>query len=126
MPYSTVSPRARSTWIVVVIIGLLIYLTTSLVMCIMMSVGRPNYLNYFRIHEGMDIRDVESILGPGRELTKNEIPNTPDFSEPVPENRSKPVVRGDKILFWEGSNIEIYIGFNNNKVSTKWLWQSSP
>ena len=68
-------------------------------------------------------RQEGASLGGGRELTKDTVPFTPDFTERVPERRSKPVVIGDRIFVWEDDQTEIYVGFERNKVCSKWFWR---
>jgi hypothetical protein len=85
--------------------------------------GRVCCVNYWRIYAGMDLKEVETFLGCGRELTKDTVPLTTDFTERVPERRLKPVVIGDRIFVWEDDQTEIYVGFRHNKVCSKWFWR---
>jgi hypothetical protein len=88
--------------------------------------GRVNYLNYLRIQKGMTLDEVEHLLGRGREINGSNIPQSPSFSEPIPERRAQPVVRGDRCFVWETESLEIYVGVTENVVQSKWYWMMSP
>lgn len=74
--------------------------------------------DYDRIGIGMSVPEVERILGPGRPISREQVPTGPN---------SQCLVKGDRFLKWSGQKIqtEIIIGFKENKVCDKWYWEPS-
>ncbi len=91
----------------------------------MVWISLPNveFLQLYRkIEVGMTMREVESILGPGKRISKQEIPQTKDESRKV---GTKPVVFGDAYLRWDHDQERIIIGFQDGKVVCKDYWEPS-
>src|SRR5690242_18170374 len=62
--------------------------------------GRFCYRNYERIRVGMTLPEVEALLGaPGREVAREELPQSRDFGPPLPRKWSKPLI-GDRFFGW--------------------------
>src|SRR5947207_3264261 len=72
---------------------LVLFLCLSIFSCC--EKGRISRCNYARIKNGMTLSQVEGILGPGREIDRESVPQMVNYSETDPSKRSKPVVNGD-------------------------------
>jgi hypothetical protein len=114
---------------VLLVLPLLALIVLCLSLVLSCQNGTVSYHNYIKIREGMTLGEVEAILGPGVEIPKSRLPETPDFTEPDPEKRSKPVVTGEQISRWSKGRIpgetEIIIGFKDGRVCDKWFWEPS-
>jgi hypothetical protein len=90
--------------------------------------GRFCHRNYERIQVGMALAEVEALLGgPGREIAQVDLPQSRDFSPPLPQEWSKPVLIGDQFFRWltpeKYNGGEIIVGVKDGRVSDKWYWE---
>ena len=71
---------------------------------------------FSKVTEGMTLEEVEGILGPGKEISREAVP------QQWTGNVGKKVVEGDRFFTWEngyGVGWAFYISFRNNKVVQK-------
>jgi hypothetical protein len=68
--------------------------------------------NYERVQPGMSVREVERILGKGREQASSQVPS---FSV---GGYSSPAISG-KVLTWQEGQKTVCITFTNDQVSVK-------
>jgi hypothetical protein len=95
--------------------------------------GKFSYANYLRIQEGMNVVEVQALLGsPGKEIPKTHVPHIVDWNAPLdsPE-RVKPEIRGDKFYKWQENPDSwvgpyVVIGVVQGKVQEKTGWWPSP
>lgn len=78
--------------------------------------------HFRKIKKGMNLAQVESILGPGEAITSDQAPQVA-----VGPARMAPVVSGDEIFRWEDAHTAacIVLGFSNGRVSDTWYWEPS-
>jgi hypothetical protein len=67
-----------------------------------------------RIHLGMTLTEVESILGPGKKC-----------SWPPTEWGIGPVVKGEQFFVWEDRGMEFWVGLRDGRVCGTWFWAPS-
>jgi hypothetical protein len=78
------------------------------------------YLTYSKIRTGMSLRDVEFVLGPGKQIGPEAI-QTIDYDENDPANRVHSVVQGDERYIWQTrDHFLLVVGFKNGAVADKW------
>lgn len=78
------------------------------------------YYDYKDIYVGMTLLELEQLLGPGQEISRQEVPQSPDYSEPDLEKQWKPVVNGDRFFRWKDDDgREIIVSLVNDRVSEK-------
>src|SRR5690348_5798548 len=77
--------------------------------------GTYGYFNFLRIQVGMDLEQVERLLGPGTELLPSH----------VPLQGLRPVVTGGHVFQWKNprSGGYILVAFNDGKVCEKNYWE---
>jgi hypothetical protein len=105
------------------------------------------YRNYERVENGMTMEQVQALLGPGREIGKDDMPSVvrPAPGVKVPKDPPggpyrtvrdypivhAPVVEGDRFFEWPSDwpplsgGPYIIIGFRGGKVCDKWYWEPS-
>lgn len=78
--------------------------------------------HFRKIKKGMDLAQVESILGPGEAIISGQVPRVA-----VGPARMAPVVSGDEIFRWEDAHTGacIVLGFSKGRVSDTWYWEPS-
>lgn len=85
------------------------------------------YRAYNRITVGMDLANVEQMLGPGSRISENEVTRTHRglIVDGVPA--SQPVVKGDVYYKWTGevNGSYVVISFVENRVQEKYYWEWS-
>jgi hypothetical protein len=81
--------------------------------------GRTLWNYHIRIHDGLSLSEVESILGPG---VQEDSP--PDLRHP---DGIRPALRGETFFrFYSGAGMAIWVGFQEGKVCDKWLEDTWP
>ncbi len=103
------------------------FIIISLIALLLISAGTLFYVfhdgrrtirkNYNKITIGMDLPQVEMILGPGTEITKGQVPRM--------GGSQTGVVLGTHFYRWTYKGICMVLGFNNGKVCDKWYWEPS-
>jgi hypothetical protein len=68
-----------------------------------------------RIHVGMALAEVKSILGPGKECS------WPPFGGPG----NRPLVQGERFFMWHNKSTKFFIGLRDGKVCDTWFWTPS-
>lgn len=93
----------------------LLLLVSSSILCV--SCSRISKENYTRIKNGMTLREVETLLGPGTETERQYVPTTSPTREPV--------VYGDRFYSWKDvqTGKEIFVGVKDGVVCDKWYWE---
>ena len=77
--------------------------------------GSFSYANYERIQTGMSHERVAELLGSSGEQTKN----IRGF------NTGAGVVWGDTFVHWRAGDDDIYVGFAEGRVTSKYYWEPS-
>ncbi len=70
----------------------------------------------------MTLERVEAILGPGEEISREQVPEWAHKGKHVDGRLSDKVVEGDRFFMWEngdGPGFGYYISFKDNKVVEK-------
>jgi hypothetical protein len=106
--------------------------------------ARFSYCNYQRVQAGMNLEEVQALLGPGTEIERRWVPQEvrpkPGVVVPPPGPNATvrdypvvevPVVDGDRFFRWEAdapwlqSGAYIIIAFRDGKVCDKTYWEPS-
>src|SRR5262249_10272118 len=66
--------------------------------------GMTLWSYHVRIHHGMSLSEVESILGPGVQEV-----SPPDLR--LPDGEIRPALRGEPFRFYSGAGMAIWVGF---------------
>lgn len=86
--------------------------------------GVFSHANYARIHEGMSLADVETLLGePGRAVEERYLPFVVDRS--VEPRKLKPVISGQEYYQWDEGARYIIISLRDGVVAEKYYWEPS-
>jgi SmpA / OmlA family len=109
-------------WIAVVV---LLYVTVGGVGAWWLWPGCFSKANYDRIQPGMSRDQVAALLGsPGRE-TKS-IPHHPPYHQkPGYPPGWTGAVWGDTFIHWQDGYKDIYVGFADGQVTSKFYWEPS-
>jgi hypothetical protein len=107
-----------------VCIGILVALAVLVVAYVLWEQygGRPTEFSFARITEGMTLERVEGILGPGKEIPRERVPQWAGKAKHRDGSVSDKVIEGDRFFFWEtgdGVGFGFYISFKENKVVEK-------
>ena len=68
-----------------------------------------------RLETGMTLEEVEVIMGEGKRLPANEIPQIGHH----------PVVNGDEFYTWSDRRGTVYLAFEHGRLASKWYWEPS-
>ena len=87
------------------------------------QVGRFSYTNYQRISNGMELSEVESLLGTaGEEITHHQLPGVrPDDKIPGSPDGWLGVVWGDRFFRWLSDYRVLHVGIQNGRVISKYF-----
>jgi hypothetical protein len=83
---------------------------------------RDMHSDYDRITVGMELSEVERLLGPGIRITEDDLPESPTHTHIEGEPQSVPIVKeGDAYYRWLGefNGQRIIVSFANNRVIDK-------
>lgn len=91
--------------------------------------GRFSYRNFERIEKGMELEQVETLLGsPGEEISFSEIPGVPSYAKfPDAPDGWLGMVWGERcFIWWDGDQRgyctrKIYIGVSGDRVVSKYF-----
>jgi hypothetical protein len=87
--------------------------------------GCFSYANYQRIQVGMSREQVAELLGSPGEETES-IPGHPPYVHlPGAPPGWTGVVWGDTFVHWEDGGRDIYVGFAEGRVTSKFYWEPS-
>lgn len=77
---------------------------------------------YNSIDSSTTLSGLEKTLGPGQCLQKDQIPESPDYSNPMSALRSRPVIVGTLVFQWKDNygNILIISVSEHGTVCDKW------
>jgi hypothetical protein len=83
--------------------------------------------NYERVTKGMELSQVELLLGgPGEEIPPEQVPTVPSWARFADAPEGWPgVVWGERYFRWETGSRTIHIGVQDGKVVSKWYWEPS-
>jgi hypothetical protein len=98
---------------------LLLSVTLAVSFVRLCPLGRTLWNYHVRIHHGMSLSEVESILGPGVQEV-----SPPDLR--LPDGQIRPALRGETFRFYLGAGMAIWVGFREGKVCDKWLEETWP
>ena len=85
--------------------------------------GYPSQRNFDRIEKGMDLEQVERLLGPGEQIRPTEAPGVPPYAKfPDSPDGCYGVVWGDHFFRWRDGEDAVLVGFSNGTVASKYRW----
>ena len=72
----------------------------------------------------MTLEKVEAILGPGEEISREQVPQYAQQRTSVDGKLTNAIVEGDRVFFWKNDHVPgagwgYYISFKDNKVLEK-------
>lgn len=86
--------------------------------------SKITFQTFSNIGIGMDIAEVEEILGAGKEVPRELLPGRPEFGKGL-QAEIRPVVSGDRFVSWEEGGRRIILGLRDNKVCDKFYFEPS-
>src|SRR4051794_19708280 len=86
--------------------------------------GQPSDYAFSRIKSGQTLEEVTAILGPGREISPDQVPTCPSYAARLVDGKQTTrVVEGDRFFVWRAKwSIDggmFYLSFKDNKVVEK-------
>lgn len=87
--------------------------------------GCFSHANYDRIQSGMSREQVAKLLGSPGEETKSIPGHPPYVQKPGYPPGWTGVVWGDTFIHWQDGYRDIYVGFVEGRVASKWYYEPS-
>jgi hypothetical protein len=81
--------------------------------------GNPSEWSFSRVDAGMTVEEVQAILGPGREISREHVPEWGAERTAAGGRRTTRVVEGDRFFEWPQEDGAFYVSFAKNRVAEK-------